>query len=83
MLMALMIGGFVETVDAAATAEAAFYPEFATVSCFSSKKPSFESGAAISLAKKTTTAASTTSSALPLKKYVYALGNRSVMMIFL
>jgi hypothetical protein len=69
MLMALMIGGFVETVDAAATAEAAFYPEFATVSCFSSKKPSFESGAAISLAKKTTTAASTTSSALPLKKW--------------
>ncbi|KAF1324564.1 Anamorsin isoform x1, partial [Globisporangium splendens] len=72
ILMALMIGGFVETVvDATATEHAAFFPELKTnVSCFSSKKPSFESGAALSLTKKvTTTTTTTTSAAVPLKKW--------------
>lgn len=67
--MALMIGGFVEATDSDATDAAAFFPEFTNARCFSSKKPSFESGAALSLSlgKKTTT---TTTSAMPLKKYV-------------
>lgn len=69
--MALMIGGFVEMVDSDATDGAAFFPEFTNARCFSSKKPTFESGAALSLSlgKKSTTT-TTTTSALPLKKYV-------------
>lgn len=64
--MALMIGGFVEAADSDATDGAAFFPEFTNARCFSSKKPAFESGAALSLSlgKKTTTTAQ------PLKKYV-------------
>ncbi|GAB9476445.1 Anamorsin isoform x1 [Globisporangium polare] len=65
ILMALMIGGFVEAADSDATDGAAFFPEFTNARCFSSKKPAFESGAALSLSlgKKTTTTAQ------PLKKW--------------
>uniref|UniRef100_K3WK39 Anamorsin homolog n=1 Tax=Globisporangium ultimum (strain ATCC 200006 / CBS 805.95 / DAOM BR144) TaxID=431595 RepID=K3WK39_GLOUD len=71
ILMALMIGGFVETTVVDATEHAAFFPELKTnVSCFSSKKPSFESGAALSLTKKVmSTTTTTTSAAVPLKKW--------------
>ncbi|GMF09212.1 unnamed protein product [Phytophthora lilii] len=59
ILMALMIGGLVDT---AVKEEASpFYPEFSGAASFSSKKQSFES-AAIPLAKKTTTAQ-------PIKKW--------------
>lgn len=59
ILMALMIGGFVDTADKDESSP--FYPEFSGAVCFSSKKQSFES-AAIPLAKTTTTAQ-------PIKKW--------------
>ncbi|OWZ21336.1 hypothetical protein PHMEG_0004143 [Phytophthora megakarya] len=51
VLMALMIGGLVDTTDKAESSP--FFPAFSGAVCFSSKKQSFES-AAIPLAKKTT-----------------------------
>lgn len=62
ILMAMMIGGVVETEESEASS--AFFPELAAARCFSSKKPAFEAGssAAISLTKKPTTTAQ------PLKK---------------
>lgn len=56
ILMALMIGGFVDT--AASEATSAFYPELSAARVFSSTKPAFDSSssAAISLNKKTTIA---------------------------
>lgn len=81
--MALMIGGFVETADSDATDGAAFFPEFTNARCFSSKKPAFESGAALSLGKKSTKA-TTTTSALPLKKYVaYFVQDGAVYVCFI
>lgn len=68
ILMALMIGGFVEAAESDAKDGAAFFSTLSNARCFSSKKPAFESGAALSLGKKTATAGTT--SALPLKKYV-------------
>lgn len=65
ILMALMIGGFVEAADSDATDGAAFFPELTSARCFSSKKPSFTAGAALSLSKKPV---APVSAALPLKK---------------
>ncbi|KAG7387295.1 electron carrier [Phytophthora pseudosyringae] len=53
VLMALMIGGLVDTADKAESSP--FFPEFSGAVVFSCKKQAFES-AAIPLAKKTTTA---------------------------
>jgi hypothetical protein len=63
ILMAMMIGGVVETTESEASS--AFFPELAAARVFSSKKPAFEAGssAAISLSKKSTTTAQ------PFKKY--------------
>ncbi|TYZ59128.1 hypothetical protein PybrP1_000053 [[Pythium] brassicae (nom. inval.)] len=66
ILMALMIAGFVEAADSDAADAASFFPEAARARCFSSKKPSFETGAALSLSKKPVAA---TSAVLPLKKW--------------
>ncbi|KAG7396179.1 electron carrier [Phytophthora boehmeriae] len=62
ILMALMIGGFLDTTDSEAVSP--FYPDFSGARSFSSKKQAFESGsnAAISLTKKSTTAQ-------PIKKW--------------
>ena len=60
ILMALMIGGLVDTSDK--DENSPFYPELSDSVCFSSKKEVFES-AAISLAKKTKIAAE------PMKKW--------------
>ncbi|KAE8895810.1 Anamorsin [Phytophthora fragariae] len=60
VLMALMIGGLVDTTHKEEASP--FYPEFVGAVSFSSKKQSFES-AAIPLAKKTTTTAQ------PIKKW--------------
>uniref|UniRef100_H3GCE9 Anamorsin homolog n=1 Tax=Phytophthora ramorum TaxID=164328 RepID=H3GCE9_PHYRM len=59
VLMALMIGGLVDTSDKAGAS--AFYPQFSGAVCFSCKKQAFES-AAIPLAKKFSTAQ-------PIKKW--------------
>ncbi|RLN85897.1 hypothetical protein BBJ28_00002875 [Nothophytophthora sp. Chile5] len=73
ILMALLIGGLVDATDSEDASP--FYPEFSAARCFSSKKPSFESGssAAISLTKKSTTAQ-------PIKKC--ALGRGCLMQIW-
>lgn len=66
--MALMIAGFVEAGDSDAADAVSFFAEAANTRCYSSKKPSFTAGAALSLFKKPVVA--TTSAALPLKKCV-------------
>lgn len=52
LLMALMIGGFVDTVDSAVEGACVLYPKFTSAHCFSSTKPSFDTGSSAALLLK-------------------------------
>lgn len=52
LLMALMIGGFVDTADSAVEGACVLHPTFASAHCFSSTKPSFDTGSSAALSFK-------------------------------
>lgn len=52
LLMALMIGGFVDTADSVVEGSCVLHPAFTSAHCFSSTKPSFDTGSSAVLSLK-------------------------------